>query len=139
MKEGLLKAGIQTTFPEENIRRWGCYFLSLLKWVQVKTGEGFTTERILFLRNEFVKLGFMRADCFILNPIAILNYFPKMPRFRMEQLPRTANKPIQITFISFLTSGQAGHFVLSHKGKVWDSYGLPSLNDWTLNSHRVFV
>jgi len=30
----LLRDGIQRDFPHENLRRWGCYFFALLRWVQ---------------------------------------------------------------------------------------------------------
>jgi len=57
-----MREGIQTNFPNEALRRFGCYFFILMKWLEVKNGMSFTDEMLLEIFERAVAAGIMNGD-----------------------------------------------------------------------------
>lgn len=62
----------QNDFKNINIKRWGCYFLCLIKIAELERGQEYTEDEILDLYNKFIKNGFMASNCYIIYPEKIL-------------------------------------------------------------------
>ncbi|WP_024654539.1 DUF261 domain-containing protein [Borrelia hispanica] len=68
----------------EEIRRWGCYFLSLHYYISSLTKNKFDFNDINNNYYQFVSLGYMRINCYILNPCRILSVFGIKRDVRIE-------------------------------------------------------
>ena len=84
-------------------------------------------------------MGWVDDVCFIGNPVGILNFCLKRNRFR--HVSRSDRPPNEETFIVSLKKPGHGHFVLSHKGAIWDSLepNRPGVKDYKIDSYRVIV
>ena len=133
-----MKQGIQTSFPHDALRESGCYFFALLRWAEILRGMEFTEAAILEAFERCRKLGWVEDDCFVVNPVAILNY--GAPRGFTMVWKDTA-EPKQDTFAVYLKKPGHGHFVLSHCGKIWDSLDpeRPGASDYRVDSYRVII
>jgi len=133
-----MKQGIQANFPHEQLRKYGCYFFGLLKWSEIAAGKSYSSDDIISLYGTFVRQGLMEEDCFLVNPIAILNVLCGK---KFTDVTKAINKPLRDTFVVFLKKPGHSHFVLSHNDEIWDSLD-PSragAGDYTIDSYRVFI
>ena len=146
-----LTPNVQETFPHEGIRRFGCYYLSLVRWAEEINGAGFGFDRVIEIYNEFIHAGFIRDDniidmradkierkltAFILNPVAILNRLQHKIRF--TQVSISSQKGAMPDAIEAVRSGSFSHFVLHLGNSTWDSLGGNAAN-YTHEGWRVFV
>ena len=136
-----MKQGIQTNFPHEALRESGCYFFALLRWAEILWGRSFefSDESIIFAFNYCVSRGWVEADCFVVNPVAILNY--SLEEGRYKTVYKTIAAPQANMFAVYLKKPGHGHFVLHHHGKIWDSLdpNRPGANDYSVDSYRVIA
>ena len=135
-----MRQGIQADFPHENLREYGCYFFALLRWAEIIDGFEYTNDEILRIFDSCVKLGWAEADCFIINPVDVLNYCLKRPRFKT--VCRSTARPDTAFFPIYLKKPGHGHFVLGNQaGILWDSYdpGRPGAKDYKVDSYRVII
>ena len=72
---------------DSRIQKYGCYFMSLLYNGSRLSGQPMSVERINQLRSVAVAEGYMKDDCYILDPAAIIalaggrvEYLGKMSR-----------------------------------------------------------
>lgn len=129
-----MKQGIQTTFKDEKLRKWGCYFFTLLRWSEIlrnkwlkqSIADGgqefeFTDDEIINLYKTCEERGWVEGNCFIVNPVEIMNHCNNFQTFRTvyhsKGMPHTDYFPI------YLKKPSIGHFVLGNRdGIVWDSW-----------------
>jgi len=134
-----MKQGIQTDFPHEQLREYGCYFFALLRWAEMLDGGEFTKSGVLRTFEQCKKFGWIEDDCFIINPAAILNYCQGQTVFR--SVSKSAAQPEGGIFAVYLKKPGHGHFVLSYNGEIWDSLdpGRPGAKDYRVDSYRVIA
>ena len=134
-----MKQGIQTNFPHEDLREYGCYFFALLRWAEIITRQDYDEKTIMRFFDHFRLMGWIEDDCFIVNPVSILNYCVRQQIYRT--VSKNSGQPYWETFIVYLKKPGHGHFVLSHKGEIWDSLdpGRPGVGDYKVDSYRVIV
>ncbi|WP_232212768.1 DUF261 family protein (plasmid) [Borrelia recurrentis] len=65
------------------IRRWGCYFLSLHYYISSLTKNEFDFNDINNYY-QLVRLDYMRINCYIVNPCRILSFFVIKRDVRVE-------------------------------------------------------
>lgn len=57
------------------IQKWGYYLLSLHYYVSLFTEKNFEFYDINDNYHKFINLGYIKGNCYILNPCKILNHF----------------------------------------------------------------
>ena len=136
-----MKQGIQTNFPHDALRESGCYFFALLRWAEILRGRSFEFSEAAILEafERCRKAGWIEDDCFVVNPVAILNCGIELNLFSMVYKAMAA--PKLDTFAVYLKKPGHGHFVLSHCGEIWDSLdpSRPGANDYSVDSYRVIA
>lgn len=133
-----MKQGIQTNFPHESLREYGCYFFALLRWAEIITGNGFDVGSVLRIFEQCKLTGWVEDDCFVVNPVAVLNHCIGTQAFRVVY---KSGSPNSNTFAVYLKKPGHGHFILSHNGETWDSLdpGRPGVKDYKVDSYRVIA
>ena len=108
-----MKNGMQTDFPHEEIRKYGCYFLTLCAWVYYAFGIEFSNEKIIEKFNEYKKKRWIGTNCWIVEPVLIFNDLAQRPGYfiyveHSDRIPSTKRFPCFI-------DGSPTHFVLGQK------------------------
>jgi len=134
-----MKQGIQTDFPHKALRESGCYFFCLLRWAEIATDAGLTNEQIIGFYHYYVNRGVMESDCFIIDPVAILNSLCRC--LIGSAVTRAESPPRAATYIACLKKPGHWHFVLSHNGETWDPLDpeRPGVSDYKIDSYRVIA
>jgi len=129
--------GIQTTFKHEALRKYGCYFFALLRWAEMeKVGPGFTDEEVINKFDHCKDQGWIEDDCFVVNPVAILNYAAGQKV--VSTIFKSVAAPQLKRFIVYLKKPSIGHFVLSDSGSIWDSWTPSAVSqNFPIDSYRV--
>ena len=135
-----MKQGIQTNFPHEKLREYGCYFFDLCRWAELVLDISLTNDQIINFFDIFKAQGFMEDDAFVINPVEILNILCDGQR-RFRSIRKTVEKTNEKTYVVYLKKPEHGHFVLSHNGEIWDSLNpeRPGVKDYRVDSYRVIV
>ncbi len=125
----------------KNIQKFGCYFLSLHYWIFILTGFDFKAKDINLNYQRFLQLGYIRNDCYILNPCKILGFYKIFSKVRYESplyLP-IEGKEFEITEIKVKDQAFT-HFVAMNKNNVlYDSLDLRSKGKkFEIISKRIF-
>ncbi len=116
-------------------------FLSLHYWIFILTGFDFNAKDINLNYQRFLQLGYIRNDCYILNPCKILGFYKIFCKVRYESplyLP-VEGKEFEITEIKVKDQAFT-HFVAMNKSKVlYDSLDLRSKGKkFEIISKRIF-
>ncbi len=125
----------------KDIQKSGCYFLSLHYWIFVLTGFDFTAKDVNLNYQRFLELGYIRKDCYILNPCKILSCYKIFSKVRYESplyLPK-AGREFEITEIK-VKDRVFVHFLVMDNNKVlYDSLDLKSKGKkFQIISKRIF-
>ena len=118
----------------ENIGKYGCYFLSILKAFN-------RTEDFLELYDTYVSKGFMDSDCFIKNPVSIAKDLSIHNKWNVEKTTTFKQGDIVIAYYYNKTTG-LHHFVLfdNNNKLVWDPLGQSNtVKNGVIESYRVFT
>lgn len=125
----------------KDIQKSGCYFLSLHYWIFILTGFDFKAKDINLNYQRFLQLGYIRNDCYILNPCKILDFYKIFSKVRYESLLYLpiGDKEFEITEIKVKDQAFT-HFVAMDKSKVlYDSLDLKSKGKkFEIISKRIF-
>lgn len=125
----------------KNIQKSGCYFLSLHYWIFILTGFDFKAKDINLNYQRFLQLGYIRNDCYILNPCKILGFYKIFSKVGYESPPYlpVEDKEFEITEIK-LKDQAFTHFVATDKSRVlYDSLDLRSKGKkFEIISKRIF-
>ena len=134
-----MKQGIQSTLGHAKIKKDGCYFLSILRWVEIEQNKSFDETEIENIYYEAVRLGFMEPDCFVQNAPEVYRLASGARPYR--EMKPVKDKPKDDTFIICQSKPGYTHFVLSHKGETWDSLDpkRQGAAAYKPDSYRVFV
>jgi len=136
-----LPEGIQRGFPHENLRRWGCYFFALLRWAQeLGYRRGIADVQIVALFAEAqrqmmpnptpgdgrgARIPIVTNTAFVNDPVRLLNFLAGKTVVRRVSLwtnDPNHSPPREDMFIRRVAHSTHGkHFVLSIRGKEWDS------------------
>jgi len=136
--ESMLIPGVQSTFPHEKLKMFGCYFFALLKWAEKITGRNFNVDGIINLYEQAKRLKLISEDVFVHNPKELLNLFINSKLFTKVVDVLTPPKKDSVYIINLKKPGY-NHFVLSVDGEVWDSLdpNRPAAKQYTVDSYRV--
>lgn len=148
-----MEQGIQNKFTIESVRLYGCYFLSLLRFGEMLQHEKhlFTDQEIADFYYKYVKCGWLEADCFVVNPTAILRDVSNV--VKNWEVAKATNTPTEDIFVTYLKRKASvpvngveplGHFILQWNdgGKIitWDSCAIAQLwGKYQIDSYRVFT
>lgn len=134
-----MNQGIQTNFPDENLREYGCYYFDLLKWAEILNKTSYEYDDILRLFDSHKKKGWIESDCFIINPVAILNNCISEAFFL--SITKEIEKPKCSTFIQYMKKPGHSHFVLCNNNEIWDSLdpNRPGVADYKIDSYRKII
>ncbi|MCD2349294.1 DUF261 domain-containing protein [Borreliella americana] len=125
----------------EDVQKSGCYFLSLHYWIFGLTGIDFTTKDVNLNYQRFLELGFIRNDCYILNPCKILSYYRIFSKVRYEgplYLPK-AGIEFEITEIKVKDQGFVHFLVMDNNKVLYDSLDLKAKGKkFQITSKRIF-
>lgn len=129
--------GIQTNFPHENLRKYGCYFFALLQWAEIVNPDITLKDTcIMKLFDECKEKGWIEDDCFVVNPVAVLNHTAR--KVVATNVRKATKPPTGGRFIVYMKKPSIGHFVLSDNGVIWDSWNPSAANQgFPIDSYRV--
>jgi len=135
----MIEQGIQTNFPDERIRKWGCYFLCLVRWAQSITGEDFPVDKICAERDKAEKEGYLDEEMTILYGAEILKQLTKTRRFDIATA--LYHEPYIDRYIACLKKPGYTHFVFVHNGEKWDPLdpNRPAAAQYEVDSYRVII
>ena len=145
-----MRDGIQTNFKHDALRKSGCYFFSLLRIVEcIKFKEqglkhdftGFTDDQIIALFNQCVEIGWVEKDCFIVNPVKVLNLALNKDLF--TSVRKSTSAPNSGYFVTYIKkSSSSFHFLIIGIGGAidWDSWEESNYKTekYPIDSYRVF-
>ena len=135
-----MRQGIQSGFPHEVLRRFGCYFFTLMKWLEVKDGVEFSDDDLLRIFKTSVSGGLINgSNAFINNAVEVMNRALGMRKYR--DIRRDLKEaPADGTAIRRLVRGPAGetHFTMQIEGVEWDTLdpSRPAAKTWSFDSFR---
>ena len=137
-----MKQGIQMDFPHESLRKSGCYFFTLLRWAEILKGDEleFSTQDVIRIFARCREEGFVEDDCFIVNPVGVLNFCLDRRRFKTVFMSKI--QPTEPLYAVYLKRPGHGHFVLGGGSRiVWDSYdpNRPAAKEYSIDSFRVII
>ena len=118
----------------ENIGKYGCYFLSLLKAFK-------RTADFLELYDKYTAKGWMDSDCYVKNPIDIVVDLSGYNKWNVEKTTTFKKGDIVIAYYFNKTTG-LHHFVLFDNDNklIWDSLGQSNtVRNGVIESYRVFT
>ena len=137
-----MRQGIQTNYPDERLKKWGCYFFALMQWAERITGQNQQDYAVNLMR-EAERLALISPEIDILKPVDLLNFFiGGYPSIRFTSCEFRKEPPDnQIRYIVCLKKPNYMHFVLSDEGEIWDALdpARPSAKDYRPDSYRVFL
>ncbi|ETZ17703.1 hypothetical protein BDCR2A_01370 [Borrelia duttonii CR2A] len=122
------------------IRRWGCYFLSLHYYIASLTKNEFDFNDINNNYYQFIRLGYMRINCYILNPCRILSFFGVKRDVRVEDKDYKCLKDeFEISEVK-IRNNIGSHFMATNNIEVlYDSLFLKDRGqEYHLKSKRIF-
>lgn len=127
------------------INRYGCYYMSLLWWVNKKTGYQFDPKEILRLYGVFIDREAMEKDCYIKDPCGILSYLGLEVRGVEVVGHSQATEDGQFEVLYFERSSHGRvipHFTAGdgHGHVTYDPWGESrTVSDGVLASKRIFT
>ncbi|ADQ29002.1 DUF261 domain-containing protein [Borreliella burgdorferi] len=133
-----IKQDNRTLRPE--IQRWGGYFLCLHYYTSLFKKREFSAYEINAAYYRFIGLGYIKSNCFIINPCMILNYYGIRSSVRYE----TANylgaaNEFEISEVK-IDKVNGYHFIATkNKEILYDSLDLkPRGKIFKVTSKRIF-
>lgn len=130
-----LREGIQHDFPHQQLRQSGCYWFSLVRLSQEVRPMEYTDSELINSYERHVEKGWMKANCFVKNPIAILNNMSGGNYFSSVSHEAT-RPPERLSCTNLRANGFPSHFVANIGDKTWDS--LPPKWNWQTVNFRRF-
>lgn len=118
-----MRQGIQNNFKHEELRRFGCFFFTLLRMVELIAGKNFDNdETIITMFHECKRKGFIGSNSFIRDSVAVLNHCAGSRIAR--NISRQTNLPAADHIIVHMQKPRVEHFaVCDRRGAiVWDSW-----------------
>jgi len=111
----MLVNGCQNTFPHEEIKKYGCFYLSLVAWVEKAFNMDFSNEKIIAMLDALKDKGWIKSKCNIAHPAMVFNYISGKPKYFLDnsiqkEIPYTIRFPV-------FYNGNPTHFALgTHDG-----------------------
>ncbi len=133
---------ILQTSPEldRQIKKNGCYFMSILFLAGQKSCQSYHTEDITRIKNEAIKKGYLRKDCFVKDPEGIFLLAGLPVQYTNTHEPPSRKVESDELEILYYRWKDAGHFVAGENGEVaYDPMGMSnSVQLGELQSKRIF-
>ncbi|AHH09991.1 Hypothetical protein BPA_0036400 (plasmid) [Borrelia parkeri SLO] len=122
------------------VRQWGCYFLSLHYYIEKYKKLQFSVLDINKNYHNFVKLGYMRNNCYILAPIGIFQNFGISTSVRWEgSAYRCLDGEFEISEVK-IKNTPGYYFIATNESSVlYDSLTLKDRGvEYEIISRRIF-
>jgi hypothetical protein len=136
-----MKQGIQNAFKgiNEEIAKYGCYFLCLLRMAELDTETDISENDILLIYSICTKLGYMNKDCYINDAAKVYMIAAGRNKYGGVRVEKT--KPKAETYIVCNKKTGYTHFTLVYKGEAWDSLdpNRPAAAAYKPDSYRVLI
>ena len=138
VKPIFMEQGIQSRAKNPALRQSGCYFFSILAQVALQQGLNINSEWAEEIFREAVRLGYVKQNCFVQNPVALANLVASKNAYRAisRERPPTVN-----VYIQRLKKPMFAHFILIHDGQTWDPLdpNRPGAKGYEPCSYRVIT
>ncbi|AOW96132.1 DUF261 family protein [Borrelia miyamotoi] len=125
---------------KKEIQKFGCYLLCLHYYIsKFKTLE-FTISDINYNYNKFVNLGYIKSNCFILNPCRILAHYGIKSDVRWEYKNYVSkSNEFEVSEVK-LDKAFGSHFIATNNSEVlYDSLKLKEKGTpYQVTSKRIF-
>ncbi|WP_346313305.1 DUF261 family protein [Borrelia miyamotoi] len=126
---------------KQEIQKFGCYLLCLHYYISnhIKTLE-FTISDINYNYNKFVNLGYIKSNCFILNPCRILAHYGIKSDVRWEYKNYVSkSNEFEVSEVK-LDKAFGSHFIATNNSEVlYDSLKLKEKGTpYQVTSKRIF-
>ena len=138
----IIENGIQTNFPHQVLRDYGCHFFVAMKWLELHHKLDFPNDKLVLIFEEAARHGWVDPNgADILNGVGLLNYV--LGRVVYSTYRRSLTERPSAEFcIRYLVKPKYTHFVIDRDGKVFfdplDPYR-PAAWSYTIDSYRVFM
>ncbi len=133
---------ILQTSPEldRQIKKNGCYFMSILFLAGQKSCQSFHTEDIMRIKDEAIKKGYLKKDCFVDDPEGIFSLAGLPVQYTDTHEPPSRIAESDELEILYYRWSKDGHFVAGKDGLVaYDPMGMSnSVQLGELQSKRIF-
>ena len=136
----MMQQGIQSTFPNDELKAAGCHFFVLMKWLEVVEHEEFDNGRLIDLYDTSIDLNLMDHACNVLDAVKVVNIAMGCIGYKryckdMKEIP-----PVD-PYIIRLVKPNYTHFLLYHQGKTWDPLvpDRPAASTYSIDSYRVLL
>jgi hypothetical protein len=134
-----MKQGIQEKLGDPVLKKYGCYFLALLRWAEVRGGKCFdekAVENLFFIAQN---KGFVDFDCTVKQAHKVYNLAVGGYVFRDTYF--SAERPASGDYIVCLKKPGFTHFVFSHNGEIWDGLDpdRPAAKSYAPDSYRLLI
>ena len=133
--------GIQSTLKNDVLRLYGCYFLCLLKWLEVHDGLRFDEERIEYCFHSCVQAKLIKAEtAYVNDAIGVLNHILEKTKYTKANFG-IKERPPGLSIIA-LTKPNITHFITQlASGATWDTLDpmRPAASTYSVDSYRTFT
>ena len=132
-----MRDGIQTGFPNEELKKFGCYFFVLCRMAEYVSNNEFSDEDIITLFNMCKLKGWVGRNSWIIDPVSILNLMQTQKVYKSvshcEKQPQAMFYPVY-----FKVNDNNTHFALGCNGEiVFDSWSPSAMErKMPLHSYR---
>lgn len=122
---------------KRDIQRYGCYFLSILYLVNKYTGYELDCNKINTLYDNLLELGYIKDNCYIVNPTAIFKHLGLNATYTdRHEPPDYYTGANELEILCFQRSGYR-HFMVGINGEIaYDPMG--NSKGGYLLSKRIF-
>lgn len=131
-----MKEGIQDSCTNTALKKYGCYYFCLLEWA-LRLG-GMVQDPVKMFEKH-TKIGWVEDDCFVVDPVSILNDLQTIKVFK--SVSKVTTRPAEEICVQNVKKPGHSHFVLRIGDKTWDPLdpNRPGVKDYVIDSYRRIV
>ena len=144
-----MKQGIQTNFPDADLKAAGCHYFALMKYLEIKHGVIFSLENLTNYFKAALKegtMGFSPADklrgvgdnCNVLDAPGLLNMVLKEKVYTKYQRDIKTRPDDDLCIVRLVKPGIT-HFITDYKGMTFDPLNpmRAAALTYTVDSYRI--
>jgi hypothetical protein len=133
----MLYQGCQNEIGNDTIKKYGCYFLSIMRLVELDEGKDFAQKEISVYWEAARLKGLINPDFEITDAAAVYNLLAGKNVYR--HVLKQPEKPDAAGYFTRLVKPDYTHYVLSYDGGIWDSLDpkRPAAKAYRPESYRV--
>ncbi|GHU41609.1 hypothetical protein FACS1894190_09910 [Spirochaetia bacterium] len=141
-----MKLGIQSNFPNNELKTYGCFFFDILKIIEVENETGFTNQDIFLLLKDCKYKRYIGQsnpdieDCYILNQLSVYRNCGGNKREYYKAPSKPPVKNYITEKMKIINGKEIRHFTAWIDGVEWDSLNpaRPSNTGYKILNYRWF-